>query len=84
MVLAKFPRDICIFFYRLKSANSRNYLSKIKPEKQMINRNRSNIILCVAEKHDAAKNVAKFLSNGTMRLEKGRGKYIYNFTFNCM
>jgi DNA topoisomerase IA len=39
-------------------------------------------VLCVAEKHDAAKNIAKFLSNGKMETKKGGDKYIYNFSFN--
>lgn len=39
-------------------------------------------VLCVAEKHDAAKNIAKFLSNGKMKTKKGGDKYIYNFSFN--
>nr|CAD2191764.1 unnamed protein product [Meloidogyne enterolobii] len=40
-------------------------------------------VLCVAEKHDAAKNIAKFLSNGSARTVKGKGPYIYNFLFDA-
>jgi hypothetical protein len=42
----------------------------------------SENVLCVAEKHDAAKNIAKFLSSGRpIRTIKGKGPYIYNFLF---
>uniref|UniRef100_A0A1I8AWP4 DNA topoisomerase n=1 Tax=Meloidogyne hapla TaxID=6305 RepID=A0A1I8AWP4_MELHA len=51
------------------------------PIEKMVWDNRN--VLCVAEKHDAAKNIAKFLSNGSARTAKGRGPYIYNFLFDA-
>lgn len=77
-----FPIRIFRFYYfQIDSTISNNFSTKTKSKNLMSNRNKNNI-LCIAEKHDAAKNIAKFLSNGTMQQTRGNGQYIYNFTFS--
>jgi len=63
-----------------KKKNTLTKLPKLKYSSKIMNVPCSRV-LCVAEKHDAAKNIARFLSNGAMQTVQGRSKYNPNFVF---
>ncbi|KAL6425769.1 hypothetical protein ACFW04_009678 [Cataglyphis niger] len=75
----------CTIFYNLTFKSTANNLSKLINASYSINRYYSKCnmkVLNVAEKHDAAKSIAAYLSRGTSRKREGLSVYNKIFEFN--